>query len=111
MPVTLADYCQQAKTLTVTIPYSEEPLTVTYAPTAIRPVDLATTTVQWEDAARILARVIRSWDLLDADGKPYPITADAILALPVVLITAIFQAVMTDFNAGPPSGAISAAGS
>ena len=59
--------------------------------------------------AEALSRLLASWDLAADDGKPYPISAEALLDVPVVVLGDVFRAIASAMapkeTSAEPSGA------
>jgi hypothetical protein len=51
--------------------------------------------------AQILKKLIVAWNLVDDDGKPYPIDDAHLSKLPVQVAIAIFQAIADDMRPNP----------
>lgn len=94
---------------TVSIPIGDETLEVVFSPSRITPRMLTlcegmmrSGVVDWE-VCRPLAGLFVSWTLETDDGEPYPITPDAMMDMPIVVLTAILQAVTEHFPTKPAS--------
>lgn len=61
--------------------------------------------------ARWLARVLRSWDLTDEKGQPYPITEEALLELGMDVLAMLFVAIIEDAGLGKAGSSSSSNGS
>lgn len=66
---------------TITIPYGEHEVHVTYRPSTITVA--FSKRVGVDDISEIAATAIDAWDVADDDGNPYPLTADKLAELSV----------------------------
>jgi hypothetical protein len=99
-------------TSTVTIAVDGEQLTITYYPSRVTEKTFAelqsfANMSETKDVAAgfaslndILARLIKSWDLYEDDEQTvmYPLTAERLAELPIILRTQIIWAVMGDIR-------------
>ena len=110
MPLTLAHLKKNTRTLTLT--YAGEEVNVTYRPGAMTPA----LSLEMADPATnlpvvtVLEQTLVSWDVLDDDLTPLPVTHDTLIELPSDFLSVVFSALMEDFSVGKPSGATSGAG-
>lgn len=110
MPFELSDLITK-RVRTVEIPVTEtESLAVRYSPDAMTPrvwADLQAwvranaerEADPFDVAAYVIVPLVRGWDLT-ADGVPYPVTVEHVVALGLPLVAAISGALMADFNTG-----------
>ena len=95
---------QVLKTREVTIPFGEDALRVRYRSEALTPrlfimldvADEENVGEQTRLAVEVLTRVIAEWDLTYDDGKPYPVTTEALMELPLDFLTTVLQAITED---------------
>lgn len=104
MPITFEDILADRKPVTVT--WRGHRAEVAYRPTAITPrflkavpkdadIDLLVQTV---------AHLLVDWEITRA-GEPVPIEPEAMMDLPIDLLSAVLSAVMDDYNANPQTPA------
>lgn len=92
---------------TVSVPFGDSALRVTYRPNAITPkFQKAVARAQRDedlDAALLwpTSELLHSWDLTHDDGTPVPTTPDALADLPVRVILAILSAIGADMAPNP----------
>ena len=110
MPVALSDIIAQKRWLQVDI--DELAINVAYAPNKItlrraeelqRLLDRLETDKDIsyaEEMARMFADLVSDWDIVGDDGKPYPITVDALIDFPSAILTTISQTIQQDIQAG-----------
>jgi|SRR5215217_1744605 len=55
----------------------------------------------------ILVPLIADWDVVDDDGKPYPITSEALSEFPLEVLKVIQQAIFAEYLPGEGNGATS----
>lgn len=97
------------KTKWVRISFGEEVLEVEYRPDAVTPrmviqVDEAKKpAAQMRAVVEALNRILVSWDLIGEDGKPYPITKESLMDLPLSFLAQVFRAVTEDMSVGKES--------
>lgn len=100
MPIRLADL--RNKTRTVNVAYDGETIAVTYYPGKLTPATESRLNKANEDnrpvsgVAAELALIMESWDVLDAKGKPEPVTAALLAEMPTRLLLAIVSAIGVD---------------
>jgi len=110
MPLTLAHLKRNTRTLV--LEYAGEQVNVTYKPGAMTPA----LSLEMADPATnlpvvtVLEQTLVSWDVVDDDMLPLPVTHDTLIMLPSDFLGAVFGALMEDVSVGKPSGATSGAG-
>lgn len=99
MPISLSR--MQSNTQTISIPYFEDTVSITYKPSEMTPVVEA----QIREASNagdekvmleVLSRLVVSWDVLDEKEKPIPVTAKTMATMPSAFLTAIFTGIRDD---------------
>lgn len=104
-------------TRTVELSIDNEVLRVVYRPSGVTPVTedrlraMAADQRGGASLVVLLADVLVSWDLLDNDGTPYPITAESLSCLPTLFLARLTDAIKQDVIPKAPSAAGSGAGS
>jgi hypothetical protein len=99
----LAQLLKDRRTLKISLGEGET-LVVTYRPGAITPathdvtMDLVEQQRQPAALAKSLALVIIDWDLIGDDDQPYPVTEEALRALPMSFLSDVFQAIQEDLS-------------
>lgn len=87
---------------TVTLPVGDGTLELGYRPSAITPelVDRmnGSSSAPGEAIAQSVCDLVDSWDLTDDEGKPYPLTAEAVRKLPISFLASITKAVTEDIT-------------
>lgn len=90
-----------AATATLTVPIGGEVLTLDYRPNVY--------TVAWLQQAEQLSiaealhQLVDRWDLTDDAGEPYPLTVEALTALPVPLLREVWGGIRGDLLPNLPS--------
>lgn len=99
MPVSLIRL-YRAKIGSVSIPWGEDTVTVTYKPLAMTPamVDalIAKNITDRGFLEAFALGIVDGWDILGEDGQPCPITAEFLRELPGEFLKAIYDAIMDD---------------
>lgn len=109
MPIRLSDLKAATKTITIPVPGTDDTLTITYrlgemTPERVDRLDELmeqphTTSELW---AMTLA-IIVSWDLLDDEDQPIPVTPEAIASVPSPVLSWINRRIAEDAHANPPT--------
>lgn len=100
MPISLSALTADRRT--VTIPFGDDVLTVVYRPSAINAIQEARELEDREKGqvlrsqARSLAEVIASWDVVDEEGQPLPVSEDVLAALGIDVASKINRAILDD---------------
>lgn len=100
MPISLADLTKATRSLT--LEYDGSTVALTYYPGKLTPAVEARLNQANADnrpaggVAEELARLIASWDVLDAKGKPEPITVELLRELPTRFLLAMVSAIGAD---------------
>jgi hypothetical protein len=100
MPIRLSDLSADRRT--VKVPFGDDTLTLVCKPSALNAIQEAR---ELEDRAvgrvvmsqaRSLAELIISWDLLDDDGKPLPVSEEVLGGLGLDVSNKLYNAVLDD---------------
>jgi hypothetical protein len=109
-----------SKTRRLVIPFEEdddEPLTVVYRPRGLKTETLtqlqaAKATEQFDQLVCVqIIALVESWDLTDEDGTPVPITPESLAAIPVTLLSHVFDKINEDIRPNPARSSTSLNGS
>ena len=111
MPIKLADLTKRTKTVSVRFEGADDALSVTYRPRLLTPALQAT----FQEAARegrhsemlvdSMVALVTDWDLLGDDGKPIPLTSEALLGVPIEVLALVTEALGRDLVPDPlPNG-------
>ena len=117
MPVKLGDLTKQTKTTTVQFEGVEDPLTVTYRPRHLTPArqaafrEAAEAGRHTEALVEGIVGLVAAWDLLGEDGRPVPLTAEALADVPLEVLGLVIEAIGQDVAPSPLPDNGSAAGS
>jgi len=107
---------------TLTVPFGDDALTLTYRPSAVNATQEARELAErakgehLKAQANSLAEIVTSWDVTDDDGKPLAPTAEVIGGLGLEVATRLMRAILADLlpnlATGPasPNGSAAAAG-
>lgn len=107
----LADFARNSAT--VRVPFGDLTVTVRYSPDRLKPAD--------EDAVReaqrdqyasgvlisFLCAVVEEWDLMDDDGRPIPLTPEALQHVPLTIMDRIAGAIFQDMRPHPTNSVTS----
>ncbi len=98
MSLTITALIKNTRTITVRISNVTECLTVVYKPGEITQRMLKDARAGDGIGALInqLCSIVQSWDLVDDDGKPLPLTQDALESLPVWFLREVIDALVGD---------------
>jgi hypothetical protein len=99
----------------VTVPFGEHSLKVTYKPHVYTPKfqSEADRAAQGEDTDRLsamLSPLLDSWDLTDDDGKMITLDVASLRSLPIKILSDVLLAILRDFNPNPPTSGSTASG-
>jgi len=101
MAIRLSDLTKETRKVSVNVGASE-PLEVEYRTRAYTAeLEDSITSAQERPAtalAQMLKKLIVAWNLVDDDGKPYPLDDVNLSKLPVQVMIAIFQAIAEDMR-------------
>jgi len=114
MPIRLADL--RKETRSITFEFLGETVHVAYSPGAFTPeleaeANAAEPGHQLGALAKMFARILASWDVMDDDGQPLPITLDTLMVMPAKFLGAIMKALQDDTTVPKESGGSFAASS
>lgn len=101
MPITLSELTKKTRKITVDIG-ANEPLEVEYRIQAYTPeIESVVLSVGERPAmalAEVLKRLVVSWNLVDDNGKMYPLDDEHLNKMPLQIMMAIFQAIAEDMR-------------
>lgn len=95
----LANIVKKTHTIEVSAPGVDEKIQVEYRVNAVTPEFL--TEMEDHGKERALYQVVKfvkSWDVLAEDNTEYPLTIEALRAIPINILTAILEAIDKDIN-------------
>ena len=104
MAIRLSDLTKETRKVSVNVGASE-PLEIEYRTRAYTP-ELEESIIGAQERpaaalAQVLGKLIVAWNLVDDDGKPYPLDDAHFDKLPVQVMIAIFQAIAEDMRPNP----------
>lgn len=96
---------------TVTVPFVDDTLKITYKPSAINVEQEERELADRAEGrhllamAKSLAELVESWDLLDDEGKPVPVSVEVLSPLGLTVLQKITRAILDDVlpNRTPPA--------
>lgn len=100
MPIRLSALTADRRT--VKVPFGDDTLSLVYKPSAINAVQEARELEEREKGrhllaqARSLSEIILSWDLVDDDAKPLPVSEDAIATFGLDVVSKITRSILDD---------------
>jgi hypothetical protein len=105
MPISIKDLAKETRDLAVTL--GDQTLTVTYKPryhTLALEEELTALPGTAAFNAAVFCRMVVAWDLVDAQGKPVPITVEAIrdMGIPSQVISLAIDAIVEDMRPKEP---------
>lgn len=115
MPIQLSALTADRRT--ITIPFPNDTLTLTYKPSSINAVQEARELEERAGGkhlhaqARSLAEIISSWDVLDEEGNPAPASVEVLSTFGLDVVSKITRAILDDLLPNRTSGAASSNGS
>ncbi len=100
MPVRLSALTADRRTITV--PFGDDSLTLTYKPSAINAVQEARELEERASGKHLLAQarslkeILTGWDVLDDDGAPVPIAEDVLATFGLDVVSKMTRAILDD---------------
>lgn len=110
MPMRVSDLSVDSEEKAISVKFGENSLNLVYRVDKITPksegrlMDLARENRSGGALAEVLAAVVVSWDLENDKGEPYPVTIEALSELPILVLSAIFEAIQAAQRPNRKSG-------
>lgn len=100
MPIRLSAITADRRT--VKVPFGDDSLSLTYRPSAINAVQEARELEEREKGRHLqaqatsLAEIITSWDILDDEGQPLPVSEEVIATFGLDVVSKVTRAILDD---------------
>jgi hypothetical protein len=98
MPVAVTKL--QRDTRTLRIPWDADTLNLVYRPGSVTPdlIDAVAQPEERQPVVKFLLATVQTWDLLDDDDKPLPVTEQLLAELPLLFLRALQTAILEDLQ-------------
>lgn len=97
MPITIKKMAEN--TATISMNWGEDTVNVDYFPSQVTEETIAELDQEgFETLNKVLARMVKSWDVLDEDGSMFPIDVEHLATLPLKFRLTLARAIIRDIR-------------